>query len=88
MYKPKGVLTALITPMKDDESINFEELRHQVDRQIDAGVHGLFCLGTNAEFYALHDDERLKVAKTVVDQNDGRLPWRNQPLHWVLMLYP
>ena len=74
MFQPKGVFTALITPMNSDESINFEELRRQVDRQFDAGVHGLFCLGTNSEFYALHDDERVEVAKVVVDQNCGRLP--------------
>jgi 4-hydroxy-tetrahydrodipicolinate synthase len=74
MFQPKGVFTALITPMNSDESINMEELRRQVDRQFDAGVHGLFCLGTNSEFYALHDDERIEVAKTVVDQNSGRLP--------------
>lgn len=74
MFKPQGVFTALITPMNSDESINMEELRRQVDRQFDAGVHGLFCLGTNSEFYALHDDERVEVAKAVVDQNVGRLP--------------
>ncbi|MCF7915148.1 MAG: 4-hydroxy-tetrahydrodipicolinate synthase [Spirochaetaceae bacterium] len=74
MFQPKGVFTALVTPMNSDESINFEELRRQVDRQFNAGVHGLFCLGTNSEFYALHDDEKVDVAKTVVDQNSGRLP--------------
>jgi len=74
MFQPKGVLTALITPMYQDESINYDELRRQVDRQIEAGVHGLFCLGTNAEFYALRHAERIEVARTVVDQNKGRLP--------------
>ncbi len=74
MFQPKGVLTALITPMHADESINYAELRRQVDRQIEAGVHGLFCLGTNSEFYAMQHEERLEVARTIVDQNSGRIP--------------
>lgn len=74
MFQPEGVFTALITPMKRDESVNYEELRRQVDRQIDAGIHGLFCLGTNGEFYALHDEEKIEIARTIVDQVGARVP--------------
>ena len=38
----KGVIPAIITPMNKDESINYIELRNQVNRMIEAGVHGIF----------------------------------------------
>jgi len=74
MFQPEGVFTALITPMNGDESINYRELRRQVDRQIAAGIHGLFCLGTNGEFYVLHEEEKIEIARTIVDQVAGRVP--------------
>ena len=43
----KGIIPPIVTPMYEDESINTEELRRQVDRQIENGVHALFCFGTN-----------------------------------------
>jgi 4-hydroxy-tetrahydrodipicolinate synthase len=60
--------------MYSDESVNTEELSRQVERQIDAGVHGLFCLGTNGEFYSLTREERLMITDVVVKQTAGRLP--------------
>lgn len=43
--KIEGIITPVITPMNADESINVAELRRQVNRQIESGVHGLFCFG-------------------------------------------
>lgn len=40
----KGIIPPIITPMNEDESINESELRRQVNRLIEAGVHGLFHL--------------------------------------------
>ncbi len=72
--KIHGIITAMLTPMNGDESINYGELRNQVRRQINAGVHGLFCLGTNGEGYILSETEKLEIARTVIDENNGRLP--------------
>lgn len=74
MYQPKGVLAALATPMNDDETINFGELSNQVNRMIASGIHGLFCLGTNGEFYALSTDEKLAIMRTVKEAAGGRIP--------------
>ena len=38
----KGIIPPIITPMNDDESINVTELRAQVNRQIEGGVHAIF----------------------------------------------
>jgi len=41
---------------------------------LDAGVHGIFCLGTNGEFYALSESEKSRVVETVVDEVNGQVP--------------
>ena len=70
----KGIITPIITPMNPDESINLEELRRQVERQIAGGVHALFPFGTNGEGYILTAGEKQKILETVVDQCAGRVP--------------
>ena len=74
MLKPQGIITPIITPMFADESVNHQELRVQINRQIACGVSGLFCLGTNGEVYALNTDEKLAIIKTVVEETNGRVP--------------
>lgn len=70
----KGVIPPIITPMNEDESVNVAELRRQVDRQIDNGVHALFCFGTNGEGYILNAQEKKLVLETVVEQCNHRVP--------------
>lgn len=60
--------------MYEDESINFDELRSQVERLIAAGVSGLFCFGTNGESYIISEEEKYAVLETVVAQTAGRVP--------------
>jgi 4-hydroxy-tetrahydrodipicolinate synthase len=74
MVKIRGIIPPIITPMHADESVNDKELRVQVDRQIEAGVHGIFCFGTNGECYILHDDEKERILHIVVEQVAGRVP--------------
>lgn len=70
----KGVIPAILTPMHEDESINVEELRNQVNRLIEGGVHALFPFGTNGEGYILSGEEKKLVLKTVVEETAGRVP--------------
>lgn len=74
MKEIKGIIAAMVTPMKDDEEIDIHGIRILVNRLIDAGVHGLFCLGTTGEFYGLTDDEKELIVKTVVEEAQGRVP--------------
>ena len=73
-YIPNGIIAAMITPMTGKEEINEQELRNQVRRFQDTRLHGLFCLGTNGEFYALNQEEKLRVMRIVIEENQGRLP--------------
>ncbi len=74
--KIKGIIPPIITPMNDDaeQTVNHEELRRQVERQIESGVHGLFPFGTNGEAYALSMKEKEEILETVIDQVKGRVP--------------
>ncbi|ADK13466.1 MULTISPECIES: 4-hydroxy-tetrahydrodipicolinate synthase [Clostridium] len=70
----KGIISAMITPMNEDESINAAALREQVNRQIENGVHAIFCFGTNGEGYILNKEEKKLVLKTVIEETNGRVP--------------
>ena len=70
----KGIIPPILTPMNADESINEKELRHQVNRMIEAGVHGIFAFGTNGESYALSEAEKVRVLEVVVEETNHRVP--------------
>ena len=70
----KGIICPILTPMYEDESINEQELRNQVNRLIDAGIHGLFAFGTNGESYALSTAEKERVLEIVVEETNHRVP--------------
>ncbi|MEK3784913.1 MULTISPECIES: 4-hydroxy-tetrahydrodipicolinate synthase [Paenibacillus] len=74
MVDIKGIIAPIITPMNADESVNYDELRVQIDRLIGHGVHGIFVFGTNGEGYILSEDEKCEIMKTTVDQVAGRIP--------------
>lgn len=72
--KLEGIITPILTPMNTDESVNHEELKNQIDRLIEGGVHGIFVFGTNGEAYILDKHEKIEVLKTAIDHINGRVP--------------
>lgn len=74
MNKFIGTGVALITPFKDDLSVDVEALRKLVRFQVDNGVDYLVVLGTTAESATLNADEKKLVIETVVSENNSRLP--------------
>ncbi|HZG76024.1 MAG TPA: 4-hydroxy-tetrahydrodipicolinate synthase [Paenibacillus sp.] len=74
MLKPEGIIPAMVTPLREDQTLNEAMLRRLVRRYIAAGVHGLFCLGTNGEFFSLSFEEKLRVTEIVVEEAGGRIP--------------
>lgn len=73
MTKITGPFVAIVTPFDGDERVEFAALRRQVKRQASVG-NGVFCAGTNGEFYALSFEEKVKVAEACVEAADGRVP--------------
>lgn len=74
MLKPQGIIPALVTPFDDDEQLNISALEEMAERLINAGVHGLFCLGTNGEFFSLTFEEKVRATEAIVEQTKGRVP--------------
>jgi dihydrodipicolinate synthase/N-acetylneuraminate lyase len=78
--KLQGIITPIVTPMYDNEEVNYEELVNQVNRVIENGVHGIFTFGTNGEGYILSEEEKVHVMETVVDTVARRVPVRYNSL--------
>lgn len=70
----KGIICPILTPMKADESIDFDGLRSEIDRLINAGIYGIFCFGTNGENYALSENEKIEILEVTIDHVAKRVP--------------
>lgn len=70
----KGIIPAILTPMNEDESINFDIMQEQIDRLIEGGVHGLFSFGTNGEGYILSESEKIEILEETIEKVAGRVP--------------
>ncbi len=70
----RGIFTPLITPIDLHEGIDLASLRRLVDFQMRAGVHGLWAMGTSAEFASFSADERAAAIEAVVETAAGRVP--------------
>lgn len=74
MEQFKGTGVALITPFKEDKSLDLEALENLVEYQIENGIDYIVVLGTTAESATLTQEEKSLVKQTIVWQNKGRLP--------------
>lgn len=69
----KGTGTAIITPFKNDLSIDYEKLSEIIEYQIKNGVQALIVLGTTGEAPVINDTERAELIKFFVRQVNGRV---------------
>lgn len=65
---------ALITPFKEDGSVDYQALMRLVDYQVQNGTDFLCVLGTTAETPTLTKDERTKITRMVIERVNARLP--------------
>ncbi|PZF72093.1 4-hydroxy-tetrahydrodipicolinate synthase [Taibaiella soli] len=72
MFRGTGV--ALVTPFKEDLSIDFDALAKLIDHVIDNGVNYLVALGTTAETPTLTDEEKKQILAFVIKHNNNRVP--------------
>lgn len=69
-----GTGVALITPFREDFSVDVEALENLVENQIENNMDYLVVLGTTAESPCLSKEEKELIKATVVKKNKGRLP--------------
>lgn len=70
----KGSLVALITPMNQDGSINYEQLHDLIDWHIENGTDGIVAVGTTGESATLPVEEHLAVIEATVKHVNKRVP--------------
>ncbi len=72
LFQGSGV--ALITPMKKNGTVDFEQLQDLVEWQIAQGTDAIIACGTTGEASTLDDDEHIAVIQAVVEKVAGRIP--------------
>jgi 4-hydroxy-tetrahydrodipicolinate synthase len=70
----RGCGTAIITPFKQDESIDESAFRRLVDFQIENGVDFIVSCGTTGESVTMSDDEQAHVVELSIEASEGRAP--------------
>jgi 4-hydroxy-tetrahydrodipicolinate synthase len=70
----RGAGTALVTPFKQDGSIDEKALRSLVDWQIDEGIHFLVPCGSTGEAATMTLEEHKRVVAITIEQAKGRVP--------------
>lgn len=70
----RGVIPPIVTPVDQHERVLEETLRQIVEHVITGGVHGIFSLGSNGEFFGLDQEEQERAAAITIDQAGGRVP--------------
>ncbi|MBO7607537.1 MAG: 4-hydroxy-tetrahydrodipicolinate synthase [Paludibacteraceae bacterium] len=69
-----GLGIALITPFKEDESVDYDALGRLLDYQLQNGIDYLVVLGTTAETPTLTDDEKKNIIRFVQNKVKGSVP--------------
>lgn len=68
------LITAMVTPFREDLSVDYDRAAALARRLADAGSDALVVAGTTGESPTLSKDEKLRLFETVVDAVGGRIP--------------
>ncbi len=74
MQKFRGTGVALVTPFKNDFSVDYDSLERLIDFNIENGIDYLVVMGTTAEVVTLSAEEKQKVIDFIIEKNNGRKP--------------
>lgn len=72
MYLFEGSATALVTPMNDDYSVNYDDFEKLVKKCLDGGVSAIVVNGTTAEASTLTKEEKHKLVEIAVRLAKGK----------------
>ena len=70
----KGFIPVMLTPFKDNGSIDFDTLTTLTEAYLNAGAKGLFANCLSSEMFELSADERLEIIKHVIKVANGSVP--------------
>lgn len=69
-----GAGVAIITPMNDDSSINYDELGRLIDFNIENGTDAIIICGTTGESSTMTDEEHIECIRYAVERTNKRVP--------------
>lgn len=69
----KGAITAIVTPFKEDGSLDEQALKNLVEFQIKNNIDGIVPCGTTGESPSLNEEEHFEVVKTLIDAANGKV---------------
>jgi len=70
----RGIGVAMITPFREDESVDYDALGILVDYQLKSGTDYIVALGTTAETPTLTEEEKIKIVEVIVEKVHGQIP--------------
>ena len=72
--KVEGIIPAVVTPFSKNSEINEAVFKELLQYLATSGVHGLFIVGSQGEFYALSFEEKVRLMEIAVETIGGKLP--------------
>lgn len=69
-----GSMVALVTPMREDGSVDLPALHRLIDFHIENGTNAIVAVGTTGESATLEVDEHCQVIRETVQHVNGRIP--------------
>ena len=73
MFKPKGIVIPVVTPIDDDGNFLEDEYKRLLQYFIDNGIHGVFPFGTSGEFYAFDNGFYKHVLEVTAECARGKM---------------
>jgi 4-hydroxy-tetrahydrodipicolinate synthase len=70
----QGTGVAIVTPFRDDDSVDFLSMRKVIEHLIEGKVEYIVALGTTGESVTLNTDEKIAVINFVIEAVNGRVP--------------
>lgn len=70
----RGVIPPVVTPLTADRQLDRASLERSLNRMIDAGVDGVFVLGSSGEVVFSTDERRREIIQASIEIVDGRVP--------------
>ena len=69
-----GVIPPVVTPLTADGNFDYDSFARNANRMIDAGVHGLFAMGSSGEVAFSTSERRDEVTSAAIEVAAGRVP--------------
>ncbi|RNC87715.1 MAG: dihydrodipicolinate synthase family protein [Winogradskyella sp.] len=70
----KGVMPAVTTKFTDNDTLDLHMFEHNIEAQLEAGVHGIVLGGTLGEASTLSEDDKRVLTRATVDIVKGKVP--------------